>query len=87
MSDYTPTTEQVREEYIDGRYDPGFSDRLYEEGGAEFDRWLEAHDREVEERVLTIVAEGFRLAAEHGYNVAENQRVYKMLMIQAKLGG
>lgn len=59
MSEYTPTDEQVREEYIQARYDPGFSDKLYEEGRAEFDRWQEAHDRQVAAGTLTGVAQAY----------------------------
>lgn len=51
MSDYTPTTDDVREDYISGRYDP------YNEDNADwgtlreqFDRWLVAHDAELLER-------------------------------------
>jgi rubrerythrin len=36
MTDYTPTTDEVRQAYI---WD--------EEDAAEFDRWLAAHDKEV----------------------------------------
>ena len=52
MSDYTPTTEQVREAWSD-RYSSewGFAYReeteMYD---AEFDRWLAQHDAEVAEK-------------------------------------
>lgn len=41
MTDYTPTTHDVRERYryFDGGPSP--------EDGPEFDRWLEEHDRQV----------------------------------------
>lgn len=45
MSDYTPTTAQVREATIAS----GYYDR------AEFDRWLAAHDAEVASTALTEV--------------------------------
>lgn len=54
MSEYTPTTEQVRKAYKSGAWlradvqesawKPGvYASRYY----AEFDRWLAAHDRQV----------------------------------------
>lgn len=43
MSDYTPTTAEIRKGYI-GEPADHFMDPLV---GAEFDRWLAAHDREV----------------------------------------
>lgn len=42
MSDYTPTTETVRERFADGFPRFGYSQAL-----ADFDRWLAAHDAEV----------------------------------------
>lgn len=39
MSDYTPTTEQVREQYADASLFPGLA-------GYNFDRWLAAHDEQ-----------------------------------------
>ncbi|MBW1639254.1 hypothetical protein G3H63_09240 [Microbacterium resistens] len=45
MSDYTPTTEQIRAGYI-GEPEH-FMDKAV---GEEFDRWLAAHDAEVQER-------------------------------------
>ena len=46
MAEYTPSTEDVRNEYT------GFG----ESGGAEFDRWLAAHDRAVEAEALREAA-------------------------------
>ena len=51
MSEYTPTTQQVRREYVSGRaeaesamsYDPQYE--------PEFDRWLAAHDAELREQI------------------------------------
>lgn len=51
MTDYTPTTERIREFYVGQRFQselyagrpaPGIVERY-----AEFDRWLSAHDAEV----------------------------------------
>ena len=45
MSDYTPTTEEVREEYALG-LNEGVGAGWYDEHRVEFDRWLAAHDAE-----------------------------------------
>ena len=47
MDDYTPSTEDVRESYT---YFRGTIPTV--EHGAEFDRWLAAHDAEVREQTL-----------------------------------
>ena len=44
MSDYTPTTEEMREWHVRHDWCGSQSRAQYE---AEFDRWLKAHDREV----------------------------------------
>ena len=44
MTDYTPTTEEMREWHVRADHAGNKSRSEYE---AEFDRWLEAHDREV----------------------------------------
>lgn len=49
MAERTPTTENVRAEYIDARYDPFDKEHKYEDSGAEFDRWLKEHDRQTAE--------------------------------------
>lgn len=50
MSEYTPTTKDVREVWIYAQ------DITHDEGedfhGAEFDRWLAAHDAEVQAQVV-----------------------------------
>lgn len=49
MSDYTPTTEEVREEYVSQGWGPDGS--LYVENDpAAFDRWLTAHNRKIAAR-------------------------------------
>ena len=45
MSDYTPTTEEVREDYALG-LNEGVGAGWYDEHRVEFDRWLAAHDAE-----------------------------------------
>lgn len=45
MSDYTPTTEEVRLEYMAVRW--GKNDTVSFDARAEFDRWLAARDAEV----------------------------------------
>lgn len=47
MSEYTPDTEDVRDYY--GRDIDGWPEA---KRGAEFDRWLAAHDREVAAKAL-----------------------------------
>ena len=50
MTDYTPTTEQVRNGWIDnGTHE--------ERDGAEFDRWLAAHDAQVAAKALRDAAD------------------------------
>ena len=49
MSDYTPTTGAMRERYVRHDWCGSQSRAQYE---AEFDRWLEAHDREVAAKSL-----------------------------------
>ena len=50
MSEYTPTTDEVRGDYAHFQT-PGGTDPVtgeFAEGLAEFDRWLAKHDAEVE---------------------------------------
>lgn len=51
MSDYTPTTEEVREDYAIGRNEV-IGAGWYSLHRAEFDRWLAAHDAEVTAKAL-----------------------------------
>lgn len=56
MTDYTPTTENVRNSYagwadVQGREDDLYKTRALER---EFDRWLAAHDREVAAKASAI---------------------------------
>lgn len=60
MSDYTPTTDEVREAWADSRWDP-FGERKWSDHAAEFDRFLAAHDREVAARAWDEGAEAGRL--------------------------
>ena len=43
MSDYTPTTEEVREDYAIGRNEE-VGAGWYDQHRTEFNRWLAAHD-------------------------------------------
>ena len=45
MSDYTPTTEEVRAGYSTATYDDATAE-------IEFDRWLEEHDRQVARKTM-----------------------------------
>lgn len=49
MSDYTPTTEEVRDTY-EGVYACGCCAMPDEESLAQFDRWLAEHGRQVAEK-------------------------------------
>lgn len=56
MSDYTPTTEEMRAFYTAERIDVHphlFPKPSAEEAEAEFDRWLAAHDAEVRTSVIS----------------------------------
>ena len=60
MSDYTPTTEQLREAWA-SRYDGEHAYADYEEKSGywrEFDRWLAEHDAEVVARTLAASSTG-----------------------------
>lgn len=46
MTEYTPDDARMKQEYLEAISDRGFED-LYE---AEYDRWLEEHDREIRKR-------------------------------------
>ena len=64
MSDeYTPTTDEIRRDWVQLSADAYslVTDDADEVAVAEFDRWLEAHDREVAEKAWD---EGFA----HGFN-------------------
>lgn len=58
MSDleYTPTTEEVRDVYVDGHWSRvahGAGHGNFPE--AEFDRWLAAHDAEVFDKTVAVL--------------------------------
>ena len=62
MSDYTPTTDDVRDYYA-----IGVDEALARTGGdSEFDRWLAAHDKEVLEKAAER-AEATPIEDECGY--------------------
>lgn len=88
MSEYTPTTKDVREVWI------YVQDITHDEGedfhGAEFDRWLAAHDAEVRAEVESDPAKDERLvryiamATPLGYQSALTVVQQMTLMIQAE---
>ena len=49
--EYTPTTDMIRRAYVYERVANGMGEPL-PVAEAEYDRWLEAHDREVAEKTL-----------------------------------
>lgn len=63
MSDHTPTTDEVRADYVRDHtrgYDEYQGDRtmtaVQEQYGAEFDAWIAQHDREVQAETLEAEA-------------------------------
>lgn len=83
MSDYTPTTEQVRDEYVYGQLGRATSSRVTEESlGGEFDRWLAKHDAEVAARALEAAADEFHARLPDGTG---NGRVYNSWRVAAML--
>lgn len=76
MSDFTPTTEVVRDLYDWAATEKCLPGTAYDEHRAHFDRWLAAHDREVAARALREAAEAAFFDGEqdrtlHGYYVLQ----------------
>jgi phage terminase Nu1 subunit (DNA packaging protein) len=57
MSEYTPTTDEVRAMYVTGTPPHRVS---VPQGNAEFDRWLAQHDAEVAARALRQAADDWQ---------------------------
>ncbi|WP_431785361.1 hypothetical protein [Microbacterium maritypicum] len=61
MSEYTPTTEEMRAFYtaerLDGPHLGGFPPPTVEQAESEFNAWLAAHDAEVRDRMAEHAAE------------------------------
>lgn len=79
MSDHTPTTEQVREVFTLAMV-PSSGDQTVPEG--EFDRWLAAHDREVQARALEAEAndiQAYTCAGNFNPDMCETCRVVEGL--------
>ena len=57
MSDYTPSTDEVRDRYAWGRSDVGYVS--YDEAEAEFNQWLAEHDAKVKADALRDAAEAW----------------------------
>lgn len=62
MSEYTPTTEDVRGWYAGARYVFGDPDRQHPDMEDEFDRWLAAHDAEVRAEAWEVGAKNMMQA-------------------------
>lgn len=58
MTEYVPTTEEVREAYASTGGGLDFKDVWYDRFNR-FDRWLAAHDAEVEAKALREAGEAF----------------------------
>jgi hypothetical protein len=78
MSDYTPTTEQLRDKYaqhaLTSRGWPGgwVGERVDREAREEFDRWLAEHDAQVRADALREAAAGL---VESGWIEREEARM------------
>lgn len=70
MSEYTPTTEQVRMSFVTDDHD------RYTDPGPEFDRWLAAHDREVAARTRRELRGLMAAAYTAGYRDRREERSY-----------
>ena len=67
MSDYTPTTEDVRHAYVSARSEEEFAASYLSQFEPEFDRWLAAHDAEVAAQALRDAADEMEaMLGEHG---------------------
>lgn len=65
MSDeYTPTTEQVLDNYVEGM-SAFYGDSGQVEYARQFDRWLAAHDAETRAKALEDLADRCTAASEH----------------------
>lgn len=56
MTDYTPTTDEIRNGWIETGWAPDGT-LCDKRDGAEFDRWLAAHDAEVAAQALAPIRE------------------------------
>lgn len=64
MNDFTPSTESVRNIYVEAGEDEGFNE---DEANAEFTRWLSVHDAQVAAETLRAAGrEHFRQCIESG---------------------
>jgi hypothetical protein len=72
MAEYTPTTRDVKRKYMLVVPGSGEAERAFHYGptdkGAEFDRWLAAHDREVRNAVIQEVHDEVRMIPCYGKN-------------------
>jgi len=60
MTDYTPTTEQLRDFWTsDGSYQPAAKSYDYDESVAEFNRWLRQVKAEALEPIRALLEEGW----------------------------
>ena len=65
-SDYTPTTDEVREAWLTAEYEERDWSTSDDDLRAEFDRWLAEHDRKVAERAWY---EGWDASERFGYPI------------------
>ena len=72
MSDYTPTTDEVRDRYAWGRSDVGYVS--YDEAEAEFNQWLAAHDAKVKADALRDAAEAWAWMRDRADKIEKGDR-------------
>lgn len=68
MTDYTPTTDEVRINYIGTTAELAADTPWREHRPAEFDRWLEEHDRQV-------AASAYEKGWDDGYKEGEGYEI------------
>ncbi len=73
MSDYTPTTEEVR----NGDMGREWWAEENQPAGAEFDRWLALHDAEVAAASVEAVSERMRAAIRRGSRMGDLIRIFR----------
>ena len=90
MSDYTPTAEDVREDYAIGRNEE-VGAGWYGQHRAEFDRWLAAHDAGVAAKALEDACDelGVYVGDEDGdywtgYRDGQRRQIHVLKMLAAE---
>ena len=72
MSDYTPTTADVRHAYVSARSEEEFAASYLSQFEPEFDRWLAAHDAEVAAQALGDAADKIHVSLQQAHKRARH---------------